>query len=211
MRFLTLLGWLAVAALMIFLVTQPVSLNTHFVTSMIVIVVMAIMKLFDRTGALRAVVLALGTAVVLRYVYWRTFTTIPPIDEPLNFVPGVLLYVAEMYSVVMLFLQLLRGCRPYRQAGKSSPRRQRRARRGQMFVPTLNEERALFSRTTLPRPKRQDGLSAEKLNVLPCSTTAARAALRRARTRGSPIRGQERSARSIQSFRPRSQRHTVTP
>lgn len=162
MRFLTFLGWLTVAALMIFLVTQPVSLNTHFVTAMIVIVLMAILKMFDRTGALRAVVLALGTAVVLRYVYWRTFTTIPPIDEPLNFVPGVILYIAEMYSVVMLFLSLFVVSDPYERPRKVLPRDAPKPT-VDVYVPTLNESAQLLA-TTLSAAKQMD-YPPEKLNV----------------------------------------------
>ncbi len=106
MRFLVFLLWLATAAIIVFMATQPVSLNTQFITAMIVVIIIAILKLFDRRGAFRAIVLALGTAIVLRYVYWRTFTTIPPVSDLANFIPGVLLYMAEMYSVVMLFLSL---------------------------------------------------------------------------------------------------------
>ncbi|WMS43698.1 UDP-forming cellulose synthase catalytic subunit [Acuticoccus sp. MNP-M23] len=162
MRFLVLLLWLFVAAILVFMVTQPVSLDTHFVTSMVIVVIIAILKMFDRKGALRAVVLALGTAVVLRYIYWRTFTTIPPVEELGNFIPGVLLYIAEMYSVVMLFLSLFVVADPLDRTrkvlSKDSPRPT-----VDVFVPSVNESPQLLA-TTLSAAKQMD-YPADKLTV----------------------------------------------
>ena len=149
-------------ALIIFLVTQPVNLTTHFLTSVIIIVIMAILKLFDRQGTFRTIFLALGTAVALRYVWWRTFTTIPPVDELGNFIPGILLYIAEMYSVVMLFLSLFVVSdpldRPSRTLRSDSPRPT-----VDVFVPTINESAQLLS-TTLSAAKQMD-YPADRLNV----------------------------------------------
>lgn len=154
--------WLAATALLVFLVTQPVSLHTHFVTAMVVVVIIAVLKMFRREGALRAIVLALGTAVVLRYVYWRTTTTIPPVDELANFVPGVLLYIAEIYSVFMLFLSLFVVSDPFER-----PRRTLTADNPRptvdVFVPSLNEGAQLLA-TTLSAAKQMD-YPADKLNV----------------------------------------------
>ncbi|RAI03024.1 cellulose synthase catalytic subunit (UDP-forming) [Acuticoccus sediminis] len=146
MRLLTLLLWFLMVAIIIFLATQPVSLTTHFVTSMIVIIIIAILKMFDRRGALRAVVLALGTAVVLRYVYWRTSSTIPPIDELANFIPGIILYAAEMYSVFMLFVSLFTIAdplnRPRRTLAPDSIRPT-----VDIFIPSYNESPELLATT----------------------------------------------------------------
>ena len=162
MRLLTILGWMIATALIIFLVTQPVSLTTHFLTTVIIIVIMAILKMFDRKGTFRTIFLALGTAVVLRYVWWRTFTTIPPVDELGNFIPGILLYLAEMYSVVMLFLSLFVVSdpldRPARTLKSDSPRPT-----VDVFVPTINESAQLLS-TTLSAAKQMD-YPADRLNV----------------------------------------------
>ena len=154
MRLLTVLGWVVATALMIFLVTQPVSLDTHFVTAMVIVVAMAVLKLFDRKGALRAVVLAMGTAIVLRYVYWRTFTTIPSIEEPLNFIPGILLYAAEMYAVFMLFLSLFVVSDPFERPRKTLPKDAPKPT-VDVFVPSINESAQLLA-TTLSASKQMD-------------------------------------------------------
>ena len=66
MKFLLFIFWALMTAVTIFLVTQPIDLNTHLITALIVAIIIAILKLFKREGVLRAVVLALGTVIVLR-------------------------------------------------------------------------------------------------------------------------------------------------
>ncbi|WP_108658756.1 UDP-forming cellulose synthase catalytic subunit [Acuticoccus kandeliae] len=162
MRFLVLLLWLATVATIIFMVTQPVSLDTHFVTSLIIVVIIALLKMFDRQGLFRAIVLALGTAVVLRYLYWRTFTTIPPISELQNFIPGVLLYFAEFYSVLMLFLSLFVTADPFNRPRRTLTRDAPRPT-VDIYVPTLNESPQLLA-TTLSAAKQID-YPRDRLNV----------------------------------------------
>lgn len=162
MRLPIFVAWLAAVAVILVLVTQPVDLETHFVTAMVVVVIIAMLKLFDRRGLLRAVVLALGTVVVLRYAYWRTFTTIPPVGDLANFIPGFLLYLAEMYSVAMLFLSLfviadpLKRPRTVLAADAPKPT-------VDVFVPSLNESPQLLA-TTLSAAKQID-YPADRLKV----------------------------------------------
>lgn len=64
------------------------------------------MRVTRLDGLWRHVFLALGTIVVLRYAYWRTTSTLPPTSDLASFIPGLLLYLAEMYSIVMLGISL---------------------------------------------------------------------------------------------------------
>lgn len=162
MRIVTSLLWLLMAALFVFIVTQPVNLHTHFITSMVVVVIIAMLKMFQRKGVLRVVVLALGTAVVLRYVFWRTTSTIPPVDELANFIPGVLLYIAEMYSVIMLFVSLFVVSDPYNRPRRTLTDNCPRPT-VDVFVPTLNESPELLA-VTLAAARQMDH-PADKLNV----------------------------------------------
>ena len=92
--------------LIVLLVALPISLQAHLVAGLVVVACMIVLKFFRAQGIWRIIALALGTAIVLRYVFWRTTSTIPPINEVANFIPAILLYIAEMYSVMMLFLSL---------------------------------------------------------------------------------------------------------
>jgi cellulose synthase (UDP-forming) len=143
--------WAVAAALIISLVALPISLQAHLVAGLTVVACMIILKFFRAQGIWRLIALALGTAIVLRYVFWRTTSTIPPITEVANFIPGFLLYLAEMYSVMMLFLSLF---------VVSSPMRSRKAPQidphnlptVDVFVPSYNEGADLLA-TTLAAAK----------------------------------------------------------
>jgi cellulose synthase (UDP-forming) len=143
--------WAVAAALIIALVALPISLQAHLVAGLTVVACMIILKFFRAQGIWRLIALALGTAIVLRYVFWRTTSTIPPITEVANFIPGFLLYLAEMYSVMMLFLSLF---------VVSSPMRSRKAPQidphnlptVDVFVPSYNESAELLA-TTLAAAK----------------------------------------------------------
>ena len=138
--------WALIAILMIAVIALPINLQTQLVCSLSVVVLMAVIKLLDAGGRWRLVALALGTSIVLRYVYWRTTETLPPINQPANFIPGVLLYLAEMYSVMMLALSLFIVAMPL------SPRRLpkiegKRFPTVDVFVPTYNEDAVLLANT----------------------------------------------------------------
>lgn len=103
---LIVLQWAIASVAVLGLVTLPISLETQLVAGLSVLLAMMILKLVRPDGIWRLVALAFGTAIVMRYVYWRTTSTLPPINQPENFIPGILLYLAEMYSVMMLALSL---------------------------------------------------------------------------------------------------------
>ncbi|HEY9214439.1 MAG TPA: UDP-forming cellulose synthase catalytic subunit [Ancylobacter sp.] len=99
--------WAIASLVVVFLITLPISLQAHLIAGCIVVLAMILLKTFGPpVGIFRMIALALGTAIVLRYVYWRTTSTIPPISQIEDFIPGFMLYIAEMYSVFMLFLSL---------------------------------------------------------------------------------------------------------
>jgi cellulose synthase (UDP-forming) len=151
---------------------------------------MIIIKFFRAQGIWRQIALALGTAIVLRYVFWRTTSTIPPITEVANFIPGFLLYLAEMYSVMMLFLSLfvVSSPMPSRKAPRIDPHNLPTI---DVFVPSYNESAELLATTlaaakamTYPEDKLtvwllDDGGTDEKCNS-PNVTVAHQARERRA-------------------------------
>ncbi|MDW6023489.1 UDP-forming cellulose synthase catalytic subunit [Mesorhizobium sp. BAC0120] len=147
LRVLTL--WAIASAVVITLITLPISLQTQLIASLSVLAAMMVLKLVRSEGIWRLIALSFGTAVVLRYVYWRTTGTLPPINQPQDFIPGFLLYCAEMYSVMMLALSLFVVAMPL-------PPRASRAlneKPGQdwpsvdVFIPTYNEEPELLANT----------------------------------------------------------------
>ena len=143
--------WAVAAILIVSLVVLPISLQAHLVAGLTVVACMIIIKFFRAQGIWRQIALALGTAIVLRYVFWRTTSTIPPITEVANFIPGFLLYLAEMYSVMMLFLSLfvVSSPMPSRKAPQIDPHNLPTV---DVFVPSYNEGAELLA-TTLAAAK----------------------------------------------------------
>jgi cellulose synthase (UDP-forming) len=147
-----LLAFWAVATVLIFLlVALPISLQTHLIAGLVVVASMIVLKFFRAQGIWRVIALALGTAIVLRYVFWRTTSTLPPIAEITNYIPAFLLYLAEMYSVMMLFLSLFVVSSPL-SPRDAPPLDADNAPTVDVFVPSYNESADLLA-TTLSAAK----------------------------------------------------------
>jgi cellulose synthase (UDP-forming) len=182
--------WALTAVAVIALITLPISLQAHLVAGTVALTAMIVIKLVKARGIWRLIALGLGTAIVLRYIYWRTTSTLPPVDQIENFIPGLLLYLAELYSVGMLALSLFVVAMPLpRRAAPPIPEGRHPA--VDVFVPSYNEDVQLIA-NTLAAAKAMD-YPADRLTVWllddggtdeKCSskvfTTAAAAQARRA-------------------------------
>ena len=90
-----ILLWAVVSAVVLFLVTLPISLQAQLIAGLAVLAAMMVLKLIRPHGIWRLIALAFGTAIVMRYVYWRSTGTLPPLNQPENFIPGFLLYLGR--------------------------------------------------------------------------------------------------------------------
>jgi cellulose synthase (UDP-forming) len=143
---IAILVWLLTSVCVLTIITLPVSLQTHLIATAISIVLLGTIKTLDGTGRWRLIGLAFGTAIVLRYVYWRTTSTLPPVNQLENFIPGFLLYLAEMYSVLMLGLSLVIVSMPL-PSRTSRPGSEDYLPTVDVFVPTYNEDSELLANT----------------------------------------------------------------
>jgi cellulose synthase (UDP-forming) len=145
--------WSVAAAAALFLITLPISLQAQLIGGSLVVLAMIALKVVRPEGAWRLAALALGTAIVLRYIYWRTTETIPPFNQPGNFIPGILLYAAEIYNVFMLGLSLFVVAKPL--PSRKPPAPQPDLPTVDVFVPSFNEDARLLA-TTLAAAKSMD-------------------------------------------------------
>jgi cellulose synthase (UDP-forming) len=143
---ISVIVWVLVSVCVLVIVTLPVSLQAHLIATAISLVLLATIKSLNGKGAWRLIGLGFGTAIVLRYVYWRTTSTLPPINQLENFIPGFLLYLAEMYSVLMLALSLVIVSMPL-PSRKTRPGSPGYVPTVDMFVPTYNEDAVLLANT----------------------------------------------------------------
>ncbi len=105
--------WALCAALALGFLTQPVGLTAQGVLCAAAGAgMLALWLLFPRRGLARMAFLALGTAVVIRYAYWRVTGTLPTLDDPVSFGLGVVLALAELYCVLILTVSLIINVAP---------------------------------------------------------------------------------------------------
>ncbi|KUL94655.1 cellulose synthase [Bosea sp. WAO] len=138
--------WAVTAALVTALIALPISLQAHLIAGTILVGAMILLKLLRPLGVWRLIALGLGTAVVLRYVYWRTTSTLPPVNQVEDFIPGVILYVAELYNIGMLFLSLFVVAMPLPRRA-TPPIDLANAPSVDVFVPSYNEDADMLATT----------------------------------------------------------------
>ena len=85
-----------------FLLWLPISLQAQLVLSLAILGLMLLFMMRPQNKTFRLMTFVFSAVLALRYAFWRTTETLPDIHEPLNFIPGIILYAAEMYCLVML-------------------------------------------------------------------------------------------------------------
>ena len=138
--------WALSAVLAAFLITQPLGNSIQVVLSISIIATLAVINILKLDGVWRHIFLALGSTVVLRYAYWRTTSTLPSVDDLYSFIPGIILYAAEMYCIVMLAISLFVVSDPLER--EDAPRlSDEDAPTVDVFVPSYNESKDILALT----------------------------------------------------------------
>ena len=141
-------AWLVCGLAFLALATEPVGIRSQFILGVSALLGMATIRALGLAGTWRQIFLALGSAVVIRYFFWRTVNTLPPISDPWNFVPGILLYMAEVYSTAMLAISLFVVADPLtRKPPKSLSYEDMPTI--DIYIPTYNEEPELLALTVV--------------------------------------------------------------
>ena len=153
-KIVRLLAWLLCSAITLALLTQPVSVETQLALATTVIAIMIALWRFGRGPLARWGFLALGSIVVMRYIFWRATYTLPPIDQPINFALGVVLVLAELYCVLILIISLIINADPLdrkpleREDDEHLPT-------VDVFIPSYNEDEYILA-TTIAAAKSMD-------------------------------------------------------
>src|SRR5947209_14538425 len=140
--------WLSCGLVFLILATEPVGIRSQFVIGVAALLGMAAIRALGLTGAWRQIFLALGTAVVIRYFFWRSVNTLPPISDLWDFIPGVLLYVAELYSTSMLAISLFVVADPLDRK-PPQPVAPQDLPTVDVYIPTYNEDPELLAMTVI--------------------------------------------------------------
>ena len=146
--------WMASATFALAFLAQPVSVGAQLGLATTVIAAMIALWRFGRGLLARWCFLSLGSLVVLRYIFWRATSTLPPIDQPFNFGLGLILVVAELYCVLILVISLIIN---------ADPLDRKPLARGDddllptvdVFIPSYNEDEFILA-TTIAAAKSMD-------------------------------------------------------
>jgi cellulose synthase (UDP-forming) len=124
----------------------PLSLQAQLVLSFAVLGIMFIAMTRPDSTRARMVVFIFAGILALRYAFWRTTETLPNFSEPLNFIPGFVLYLAEMYCVAMLAISFFMLADPLKRKSPPFPRSEDLPT-VDVFIPTYNEDPELLAST----------------------------------------------------------------
>lgn len=155
-------AWIGSGLMAVALLAQPVSVDAQLALSITVIFSMIALWKFGRGKLARQAFLALGSFVVMRYLYWRVTSTLPPLSDPVGFAFGIILMMAEFYCVLVLVISLTINADPLER--KSLEREEDdKLPTVDVFIPTYNEDEYILA-TTVAAAKSMDYPS-HKLNV----------------------------------------------
>ncbi|MFN7008392.1 MAG: UDP-forming cellulose synthase catalytic subunit [Allorhizobium sp.] len=138
----------------LFLLWLPMSLQAQLVLSLSVLGLMLVCMTRPANKTLRLLTFVLSATIALRYAFWRTTQTLPDISEPLNFIPGLILYLAEMFCLVMLAINFFIVADPVKRK-PASRLPSDRLPSVDVFVPSYNEAADLLA-VTLAAAKSLD-------------------------------------------------------
>ena len=138
--------WAACGAFALLLLTQPISVEAQLSLSLMVIAGMILTWKFGSGDMGRQIFLALASMVVVRYIFWRSTSTLPPWSDPVDLVPGVILFMAEIYCVLILTISLIINVDPLKR--KTLPREDDdKLPTVDVFIPSYNEDEQILAIT----------------------------------------------------------------
>lgn len=159
---LRMCAWIFSGALAVLLLTQPVSVDVQLTLSLCLVAAMFAVWRMGSGLLYRQAFVALGSFVVIRYLYWRVTSTLPPASDPLGLSIGVLLLMAEIYCVIILVISLTISADPLRRETIAQDSDDALPT-VDVFIPSYNEDAYILA-TTIAAAKSMD-YPAEKLTV----------------------------------------------
>ncbi len=152
------LAWLVFASIMLYLLSLDVLSEVQLVWTATAVLLMFVlrrsvikqtMSSFDAYRFTRLMIMLLGGMIALRYVWWRTFHSLPLDADWGSMVGGILLYLAEMQAVLTFFLGTIVYLSPRERKRLLISIDQENLPTVDVMVPTYNESIALLRVTLL--------------------------------------------------------------
>jgi cellulose synthase (UDP-forming) len=146
MKTLTILAGLVASVLFLALLSLPVSPEAQLAFALPALLVMVLIDRLGWRGVGRTVFLALGSALIIRYIVWRVTSTLPPTSETLNFLASGLVFAAELFCFVTFMLGVFAVLRPVNRP-RAPQLSAEEAPSVDVFVPSYNESVEIVAAT----------------------------------------------------------------
>ncbi|MFN7002673.1 MAG: UDP-forming cellulose synthase catalytic subunit [Roseinatronobacter sp.] len=97
--------WVALVIPMAILASIPTSNAVQGALGLFAVVAVALLKPFTMKNiAARFALLAIASAIVMRYWFWRATETLPPFDNPFSYAIALSLFIVETYAIFVFFI-----------------------------------------------------------------------------------------------------------
>lgn len=157
--------WLMLALFLVMLITARLPDEGQILTSIIMLGILLITRPIHNIQFIRLVFLFTAGFVACRYLYWRTTETLTYYD-PLSYMFAIVLYLAEIYGIIIFFMGLFVNVQPYRRPVAPLPDNQEKWPSVDVMIPSYSEginvlETTIIAALQINYPK-------SKLNVYLC-------------------------------------------
>ena len=119
----------------------------------------------QKNGLRRVLVIALAVFLTIRYFFWRTFYTLPD-NDIFSIISGLLLYLAELYGIVIYLLGAFVNIHPWQRQPIPLPENKNEWPTVDIMIPSYNEDADIL-KVTLMAATQMD-YPPEKFNVYLC-------------------------------------------
>ena len=138
--------WGLFGSMMLLLLTHPVSVQAQTALSATAVCGLIVFSFLPRWSWVQQLFLALGSTVLLRYLYWRLSSTLPPVSDVAGFSFGCIVLAAEMFCAFIMAISLLINVDPLRR--KSLPREDdAKLPTVDVLIPSYNEDESILAMT----------------------------------------------------------------
>lgn len=149
--------WVVFASILFYLISLDVSYQVQLYWTVPAVLVMIILRkyilaspsrTYDPIYFGRLLIVLLAGMITLRYLWWRTFHSLPLDGDPASMIVGLILYAAELQAAFAFFLGSFIYLYPFRRDPEPVDLKQDYLPTVDILVPTYNEPVELL-RTTL--------------------------------------------------------------
>jgi cellulose synthase (UDP-forming) len=154
--------WFLVMGGLLWLGAQDYGVANQLVLALTVLTILLMLRVTGLARACRTFFIFGAAFLSWRYVSWRVADTLPD-PTTLAFIPGVLLFAAEIYGILMLFLGVFVNIRPIDRPVAPLSSDPDDLPSVDVFVPTYNEDEALLETTLIAAARMR--YPKEKLHV----------------------------------------------